>query len=79
MPEANTSNISIFSANILDLWIWYGLDVVINTCIAELQYHGQVWCVTTDHITRVSCQKGPTHHAYVWQIGPFWQDILDNI
>ena len=25
----------------------------------------------------VSCQKGPTRHAYAWQIGPFWQDILD--
>ena len=21
--------------------------------------------------------KGPTRHAYAWQIGPFWQDILD--
>ena len=20
----------------------------------------------------VSCQKGPTRHAYAWQIGPFW-------
>ena len=29
------------------------------------------------HISRVSCQKGPTRHAYAWQIGPFWQDILD--
>ena len=28
-------------------------------------------------ITRVSCQKGPIHHAYAWQIGPFWQDTLD--
>ena len=28
-------------------------------------------------ISRVSCQKGPTHHAYAWQIGPFWQDTLD--
>ena len=27
----------------------------------------------------VSCQKGPTHHAYAWQIGPFWQDTLDII
>ena len=27
----------------------------------------------------VSCQKGPTHHAYPWQIGPFWQDTLDMI
>ena len=25
----------------------------------------------------VSCQKGPTHHAYTWQIGPFWHDTLD--
>ena len=25
----------------------------------------------------VSCQKGPTCHAYTWQIGPFWQDTLD--
>ena len=25
----------------------------------------------------VSCQKGPTRHAYTWQIGPFWQDTLD--
>ena len=28
-------------------------------------------------ISRVSCQKGPTRHAYAWQIGPFWQDTLD--
>ena len=25
----------------------------------------------------VSCQKGPTRHAYAWQIGPFWQETLD--
>ena len=25
----------------------------------------------------VSCQKGPSRHAYAWQIGPFWQDTLD--
>ena len=23
------------------------------------------------------CQKGPTRHAYAWQIGPFRQDALD--
>ena len=28
-------------------------------------------------ISRVSCEKGPTRHAYAWQIGPFWQDTLD--
>ena len=27
--------------------------------------------------TMVSCQKGPTRHAYAWQIGPFWQDSLE--
>ena len=27
-------------------------------------------------ISRVSSQKGPTRHAYAWQIGPFWQDTL---
>ena len=21
-------------------------------------------------------KKGPTHHAYAWQIGSFWQDTL---
>ena len=25
----------------------------------------------------VSCQKGPTRHAYAWQIGPCFQDTLD--
>ena len=25
---------------------------------------------------KVSCQKGPTRHAYAWPIGPFWQDTL---
>ena len=29
------------------------------------------------HISRVSCKKGPTCHAYAWQIGHFWQDTLD--
>ena len=28
-------------------------------------------------ITMVSCQKGPTRHAYAWQIGPFWQDTFE--
>ena len=28
-------------------------------------------------ISMVSCQKGPTRHAYAWQIGPFWQDTPD--
>ena len=28
-------------------------------------------------MTMVSCQKGPTHHDYAWQIWPFWQDTLE--
>ena len=28
-------------------------------------------------ISMVSCQNGPTRHAYAWQIGPFWQDTID--
>ena len=28
-------------------------------------------------MSRVSCQKGSTRHAYAWQIGPFWQETLD--
>ena len=27
--------------------------------------------------SRVSCQTGPTRHAYAWQIWSFWQDTLD--
>ena len=34
-------------------------------------------CLVSLDISRVSCQKGPTRHAYAWQIGPFWQDTLD--
>ena len=30
-------------------------------------------------ISMVSCQKGPTRHAYAWHIGPFWQDTLDML
>ena len=37
-------------------------------------YGAFVWC--TD-ISMVPCQKGPTRHAYAWQIGPFSQDTID--
>ena len=33
--------------------------------------------MNTLYISRVSCQKGSTRHAYAWQIGPFLQDALD--
>ena len=29
------------------------------------------------HNSMVSCQKGPTRHAYAWQIGPFGQDTFE--
>ena len=41
--------------------------------VAELQ----ISMVTGHNISRVSCQKGPTRHAYAWQLWPFWQDTLD--
>ena len=28
-------------------------------------------------ISMVTCQKGPTRHAYAWQIEPFWRDTFD--
>ena len=37
--------------------------------------HGNV--IIQHSIWKVSCQKGPTSHAYAWQIWPFWQDTLD--
>ena len=30
--------------------------------------------VLTSYLSMVSCQKGPTRHAYAWPIGLFWQD-----
>ena len=39
----------------------------------------QIMCIIIGvyRISRVSCKKGPTRHAYAWQIGHFWQDTLD--
>ena len=33
----------------------------------------KVWLI----IRWYPAKKGPTRHAYAWQIGPFWQDTLD--
>ena len=39
---------------------------------------GQVSHILQRYFTSmVSSQKGPTRHAYAWQIGPFCQDTLD--
>ena len=37
----------------------------------------QLSCNGICQISMVSCQKGPTRHAYSWQIGPFWQDTIN--
>ena len=34
--------------------------------------------IPTCLLTMVSCQKGPTRHAYAWQIRAFWQETLDK-
>ena len=43
-------------------------------------YRGEAGSKYFFHIclkSMVSCQKGPTCHAYAWQIGPFWHDTID--
>ena len=44
-------------------WFWTGSNSKIF----------QLWKV----ISMVSRHKGPTRHAYAWQIGPIWQDTRD--
>ena len=46
------------------------IDNMPNTIRCDIMHHRYV-------LILVSCQKGPTRHAYAWQIGPFWQDTLD--
>ena len=38
----------------------------------------ELWYCHMNTYPRVSYQKGPTGHAYTWQIGPFWQDTLNT-
>ena len=60
----------------------YTLEIVISS--VHLQRFHLIWMYACNReratgcqlISRVSCQKGPTHHTYAWQIGPFWQDTL---
>ena len=46
--------------------------ITVPSQVAIRTTHG----AASDDKTRVSYQKGPTRHAYAWQIGPFWQDTL---
>ena len=53
------------------------LDVTkIMRCSLIQQLVLSLWSNKTAALSMVSCQKGPTRHAYAWQIGPFWQDTL---
>ena len=47
------------------------IHYIITTKQTMLIFYG-TYC-----ISMLSCQKGPTGHAYAWQIGPFWQNTLD--
>ena len=67
-------------------FIWCFCLCFVTSCYMYWIYHGLAssqWYTNSRgkqacHITRVSCQKSPTRHAYAWQIGPFWQNTLDK-
>ena len=43
----------------------------------QLSEPHKTWFAYCKYISMVPCQKGPTRHAYAWQIGPFGQDTID--
>ena len=45
--------------------------------VDNLIKHSWISIINENDVSRVSCKKGPTLHAYAWQIGPFWRDTLD--
>ena len=61
-------------------WSYVFLALTHQSQMAWSLGHSQMILFTYNYsMSRVSCQKGPTRHAYAWQIGPFWQDTLDVI
>ena len=55
-----------------------------RNCIQDRAIFHRSWawqivpCFNTAYfISMLSCQKGPTRHAYAWHIGPFRQDTID--
>ena len=56
-------------------WIWMANNTDMQLENSKQEY----WANSTSVFinSRVSSQKGPTRHTYAWQIGPFWQDILE--
>ena len=49
----------------------------INEYLAYSICHVPSYVAFINQRSRVPRQKGPTRHAYAWQIGPFWQDTLE--
>ena len=65
-----------FGLNLIDVWFlwkWSSRSFVAPQTDKSLWPNDTIW----QHKSRVSCKKGPTRHAYPWQIGPFWQDTLE--
>ena len=72
-----------YTCDLHDDWQLNKANVIVETWIVCWIH---VLCWSSDHVSKlfasyfegmVSCQKGPTHHAYAWQIRPFRQDTLD--
>ena len=59
---------------------WLYINILSDNCLVPKTRRANIWTnagLVYHRMSRVSCQKGPTRHAYEWQIGPFWQDTLD--
>ena len=63
--------------NISVLLLYTVIQIAINVAICA--NFNQICRWQPTQILMVSCQKGPNRHDYAWQIGPFWQDTLDDI
>ena len=48
-----------------------------NLMLERLSYWHAGYITYFMNKSMVSCQKGPTCHAYAWQIESFWQDTLE--
>ena len=55
----------------------FAMAVAVKEYSLSSLYITKHFIVQVHNLSMVSCQKGPTRHAYAWQIGPFWQDTLD--
>ena len=73
--HSGTTFSEIFVSKFIQIFL--SNKMVLKTTSAKWQPFVNMLIPKVTHMSRVSCQKGPTHHAYAWQIGPFWQDTLD--